>query len=107
MNQKQINLCLFAKEKGIEIINIDNYQNKDSILRCICKNNHTLENSVNNLLKTGFECIECISIEESNINDSVPYFLSLDAATYVTGYALFNKQGQLLKHGTIEIEKRK
>lgn len=107
MNQKQNNLCLFAKEKGIEIVNIDNYQNKDSILRCICKNNHTLEDSVNNLLKTGFECIDCISIEEANVKDSIPYFLSLDAATYVTGYALFNRQGQLLDHGTIEIEKRK
>lgn len=107
MNQKQNSLYIFAKEKGIEITNIEDYLNKDSILTCVCMNKHTTTNSVANLLKTDFECISCLSLDEGNISDSIPYFLSLDAATYVTGYALFNKQGQLLRHGTIEIEKRK
>lgn len=107
MNQKQNSLYISAKEKGIEITNIEDYLNRDSILTCTCSNKHTITNSVANLLKTDFECIGCLAMGECNISDSIPFFLSLDAATYVTGYALFNKQGQLLRHGTIEIEKRK
>lgn len=36
----------------------------------------------------------------------MPYFLSLDAATYVTGFSILNREGQVLSHGVINIGKR-
>lgn len=107
MSQKQINLKEFADTLGVIIDNIEEYQNKDSFLKCKCKNGHDISNTVECLLKTGFECIECISSQEKNIIDNTPYFLSLDAATYTTGMSIFNKEGQLLGHKALVIEKRK
>ena len=36
-----------------------------------------------------------------------PFFLALDAASYVTGMSIFNKEGQLLGHKTVSIDKKK
>ena len=108
MSQKQTNLLNLANNLGIDILNIEDYANKDSVLSCKCKKyGHTISNSVDNLIKTGFECIECLSKNALNVQDIVPFFLSLDAASYVTGLSLFNKEGQMLSHSTISIDKKK
>lgn len=108
MNNKQSNLVALADKLGVTILNIDNYQNKDSVLKCSCSSHgHIIEGTVDYLLKTNFECIECMHLKAVNVKDVTPFFLSLDAASYVTGMSLFNKEGQLLGHKTFSIDKKK
>lgn len=107
MNNKQQNVLDFAMGLGVTITNISDYQNKESILHCKCKNGHTLQASVDYLLKTGFECLECEAEFQANVKNSTPYFLALDAATYTTGMSIFNKEGQLLGHKTFNVDKKK
>lgn len=108
MTQKQNNLQTLAHDKGVNIINIEEYQNKDSILQCSClSQGHKIEGTVSFLLKTDFECLECLHLNAVNVSDNTPFFLALDAASYVTGMSIFNKQGQLLGHKTMSIDKKK
>lgn len=108
MNQKQSNLLTLATKLGVDILNIYDYQNKDSIIKCLCSSHgHIIENTVDYLLKTNFECIECMHLKAIDVTDTTPFFLSLDAASYVTGMSLFNKEGQLLGHKTFSIDKKK
>lgn len=107
MNQKQNSIYLLSQTLGVDILNINDYQNKDSVLKCKCKNNHIIENSVDYLLKTNFECLECMHLDAMDVQDTTPFFLSLDAATYVTGMSLFNRSGQLLGHKSFNIDKKK
>ena len=108
MNNKQSNLCALAEKLGVNILNIENYQNKDSVLRCSCSSHgHIIEGTVDYLLKTNFECMECLHLNAVNVQDVTPFFLSLDAASYVSGMSLFNKAGQLLGHKTFSIDKKK
>lgn len=108
MNNKQSNLCTLAEKLGVNILNIENYQNKDSVLKCSCSSHeHIIEGTVDYLLKTNFECMECLHLKAVNVQDVTPFFLSLDAASYVSGMSLFNKAGQLLGHKTFSIDKKK
>lgn len=108
MTNKQSNLQTLAHNKGVNIINIEEYQNKDSILQCSClSQGHKIEGTVSYLLKTDFECLECLHLQAVNVNDNTPFFLALDAASYVTGMSIFNKEGQLLGHKTVSIDKKK
>ncbi len=107
MNQKQSNLLAFAKQIGVDIVNISEYQNKDSEMVCKCSKGHTITGTVDYLLKTNFECIECKHIDAININDTTPFFLSLDAASYTTGMSIFNREGQMLKHKALNVDKKK
>ena len=108
MNQKQSNLNTLAEKLGVEILNINEYQNKDSVLRCACSSHgHHIEGTVDFLLKTNFECIECMHLNAVDVQDTTPFFLSLDAASYVSGMSIFNRDGQLLGHKTFEIDKKK
>jgi len=108
MNTKQSNLITLATKLGVEILNIYDYQNKDSVLKCSClSHGHLIEGTVDYLLKTNFECIECLHLKAIDVKDTTPFFLSLDAASYVTGMSLFNKEGQLLGHKTFSIDKKK
>jgi len=108
LNQKQNNLLTLAVSKGVEILNIADYQNKNSILTCRCiKGKHEFQDTVDGFLRTDFECIKCLQEEVRNVQDLTPFFLALDAASYVTGASIFNRQGQLLGHKTISLEKKK
>ena len=108
MNQKQSNILTLADKLGVVILNINDYQNKDSVLKCACSSHgHRIEGTVDYLLKTNFECIECMHLKAIDVKDTTPFFLSLDAASYVTGMSLFNKEGQLLGHKTFSIDKKK
>lgn len=108
MNNKQSNLCALAEKLGVNILNIENYQNKDSVLKCSCSSHgHNIEGTVDYLLKTNFECMECLHLNAINVQDVTPFFLSLDAASYVSGMSLFNRAGQLLGHKTFSIDKKK
>lgn len=107
MNTKQSNLLSFAATLEVDILNIEEYQNKESVLICKCKNGHKFEGTVDFLLKTNFECLDCLRLMASNVKNTTPFFLSLDAASYVTGMSLFNKEGQLLGHKTFSIDKKK
>jgi len=108
MNQKQSNLLTLADKLGVSILNIYDYQNKNSVIKCSClSHGHIIENTVDYLIKTNFECIECLHLNATNVKDMTPFFLSLDAASYVTGMSLFNKEGQLLGHKTFSIDKKK
>ena len=108
MNQKQNNLLTLVATLNVTILDIENYQNKDSIIHCSClSHGHTFEGSVDYLLKTNFECIECLHLRAADVKDTVPFFLSLDAASYVTGMSIFNQEGQLLGHKTFSIDKKK
>jgi hypothetical protein len=107
MNQKQSNLINYAESLGVVVDDIENYINKESVIHCRCKNGHLIQGSVDYLLKTSFECLECEREKQKNIVDTTPYFLSLDAATYTTGMSVFNKEGQLLGHKTFNVDKKK
>lgn len=108
MTTKQNNLLSLAKTLGVHILNIEDYQNKESVLKCACSSHgHKIEGTVDYLLKTNFECIECLHERATDVKDMTPFFLSLDAASYVTGMSLFNKEGQLLGHKTFSIDKKK
>jgi Holliday junction resolvasome RuvABC endonuclease subunit len=108
VNNKQSNLCALAEKLGVNILNIENYQNKDSVLKCSCSSHgHSIEGTVDYLLKTNFECMECLHLNAVNVQDVTPFFLSLDAASYVSGMSLFNRAGQLLGHKTFSIDKKK
>ena len=108
MNQKQSNLLTLATKLGVNILNIYDYQNKDSVIKCSCSSHgHIIKNTVDYLLKTNFECIECMHLKAMDVTDTTPFFLSLDAASYVSGMSLFNKEGQLLGHKTFSIDKKK
>lgn len=107
MNQKQSNLINYAESLGVVVDDIGNYANKDSVIHCRCKNGHLIQGSVDYLIKTSFECLECEREKQKNIVDTTPYFLSLDAATYTTGMSIFNKEGQLLGHKTFNVDKKK
>lgn len=107
MTQKQSNLVNYVNSLGVVIDDIENYVNKDSVLHCHCHNGHLIQGSVDYLLKTNFECLECEKEFQKNVIDATPYFLSLDAATYTTGMSIFNKKGQLLGHKTFNVDKKK
>lgn len=107
MNQKQSNLINYAKSLGVVVDDIENYTNKESVIHCRCKSGHLIQGSIDYLLKTSFECLECEKEKQKNIVDTTPYFLSLDAATYTTGMSVFNKEGQLLGHKTFNVDKKK
>ena len=108
MTAKQNNLLSLANTLGVNILNIENYQNKDSVLKCACSSHgHIIEGTVDYLLKTNFECIECLHAKAVDVKDMTPFFLALDAASYITGMSLFNKEGQLLGHKTFSIDKKK
>lgn len=107
MMQKQSNLINYAESLGVVVDDIKNYINKESVIHCRCKNGHLIQGSVDYLLKTSFECLECEKEKQKNIVDTTPYFLSLDAATYTTGMSVFNKEGQLLGHKTFNVDKKK
>ena len=107
MMQKQSNLINYAESLGVVVDDIENYINKESVIHCRCKNGHLIQGSVDYLLKTSFECLECEREKQKNIVDTTPYFLSLDAATYTTGMSVFNKEGQLLGHKTFNVDKKK
>ena len=107
INQKQSNLINYARGLGVVIDDIENYANKESVIHCRCGNGHLIQGSIDYLLKTSFECLECEKERQKNIIDTTPYFLSLDAATYTTGMSIFNKEGQLLGHKTFNVDKKK
>lgn len=108
MNQKQSNILTLADKLGVVILNINDYQNKESVLKCACSSHgHKIEGTVDYLLKTNFECIECMHLNAIDVKNTTPFFLSLDAASYVTGMSLFNREGQLLGHKTFSIDKKK
>ena len=108
MNQKQITANNIAEKAGVKILNIEDYKNKDSELLCECMAlHHKFKYSVEYLMLTGFECIECKRYDATHVKDFTPYFLALDAASYTTGMVLFNKEGQMLTHRAFTIDKRK
>lgn len=108
LTTKQNNIVALADKIGVHILNINDYQNKDSVLRCACSSHgHSIEGTVDFLLKTNFECMECLHLDAVNVKDKTPFFLALDAASYITGMSIFNKEGQLLGHKTLSIDKKK
>ncbi len=108
LTTKQNNIMALADKIGVRILNIDDYQNKDSVLRCACSSHgHSIEGTVDFLLKTNFECMECLHLNAVDVKDKTPFFLALDAASYITGMSIFNKEGQLLGHKTLSIDKKK
>jgi hypothetical protein len=108
LTKKQNSLIVQATLKGKKILNPQDYQNKDSIIQGVCSKCGTpFEGSVEKLLKEDFECMSCLQKDAENIQDTDPYFLALDAASYTTGVAIFNRGGQLLSHQAINIDKKK
>lgn len=108
LTKKQNSLIVQAMLKGKKILNPQDYQNKDSIIQGVCSIcGAPFEGSVEELLKKDFECMSCLQKEATNVEDNAPYFLALDAASYTTGVAIFNRQGQLLSHKAINIDKKK
>lgn len=106
MNSKQLALCERLKEMGYEITNLEDYKNVDSTLTIICKNGHRQTNTVHEFQRNDWECIECIKLEESEVNPKKGYLLALDAATNTTGWAVLNKNGQLLTSGYFAADKK-
>lgn len=106
MNNKQIALCERLEELGYTISNPEDYKNIDSILSITCQKGHRQTDTVNNLQRNNWECIECIKISEQNVYPKKGYLLSLDAATNTTGWAVLNKNGQLVTSGYFTADKK-
>lgn len=108
LTKKQNSLIIQAHLKGKKILNPQDYQNKDSVVSGVCTLcGAPFEGTVEKLLKEDFECIYCLQKEAKDIQDTTPYFLALDAASYTTGVAIFNREGQLLSHKAINVDKKK
>ena len=103
---KQQKLIDSLKTKGYEITNPEDYKNINSVISIVCEKGHRQTDSIANFQRNDWECIECIKEEEKNIRSKKGYLLSLDAATVNTGWAIFNRFGQLLSSGVIEIDKK-
>ena len=67
INQKQSNLINYARGLGVVIDDIENYANKESVIHCRCGNGHLIQGSIDYLLKTSFECLECEKERQKNI----------------------------------------
>ena len=106
MNSKQAALCERLDELGYEISNPEDYKNIDSILSITCKNGHRQTKTVQEFQKDNWECLECIKLSESKVNPKKGYLLALDAATNTTGWAVLNKNGQLVVSGYFEADKK-
>lgn len=106
MTNKQEALKEKLEKLGFSVKNIEDYKNADSIITITCKNNHTQTSSINNFAKKDWECINCIALEESQLKSKEGYLLSLDAATNTTGWAVLNKEGQLLQSGFFCADKK-
>ena len=106
MNSKQTALCERLDELGYEISNPEDYKNIDSILSITCKNGHRQTKTVQEFQKDNWECLECIKSSESKVNPKKGYLLALDAATNTTGWAVLNKNGQLVVSGYFEADKK-
>lgn len=107
MTNKQISLLDTLSKKGYTVSNIEDYKNIDSVISIVCECGHRQTMTVSNFQKNDWECIECIKEQEKKIKSKKGFLLSLDAATNTTGWALFNKYGQLLESGYIIIDKKK
>lgn len=108
MNSKQEALVRLAKENGVTILNAEEYKNRDSIIKCKCNAfGHEFEDTVTDMMRTNFQCFECFKYDAQHVKDKTPYFLALDAASYITGMSIFNRDGQLLGHQAFIIEKKK
>lgn len=106
MTGKQNALIERLKEMGYEISNPEDYKNIDSILSITCENGHRQTKTVQDFQKNDWECIECIKIRENKINPKTGYLLALDAATNTTGWAVLNKNGQLVESGYFVADKK-
>ena len=106
MNSKQTALCERLDELGYEISNPEDYKNIHSILSITCKNGHRQTKTVQEFQKDNWECLECIKLSESKVNPKKGYLLALDAATNTTGWAVLNKNGQLVVSGYFEADKK-
>ena len=106
MTGKQNALIERLKEMGYEISNPEDYKNIDSILNVTCENGHRQTKTVQDFQKNDWECIECIKIKESKVNPKTGYLLALDAATNTTGWAVLNKNGQLVESGYFVADKK-
>lgn len=106
MTGKQNALIERLKEMGYEISNPEDYKNIDSILSITCENGHRQTKTVQDFQKNDWECIECIKIKESKVNPKTGYLLALDAATNTTGWAVLNKNGQLVESGYFVADKK-
>lgn len=106
MTGKQNALIERLKEMGYEISNPEDYKNIDSILSITCENGHRQTKTVQDFQKNDWECIECIKIRESKVNPKTGYLLALDAATNTTGWAVLNKNGQLVESGYFVADKK-
>lgn len=108
MNSKQEAVKRLAQENGVTILNIEEYKNKDSIVKCRCNAlGHLFEGTVRDMMHNNFQCFECFKFDAQHVKDKTPYFLALDAASYTTGMSIFNRDGQLLGHKAFVIEKKK
>ena len=106
LNKKQEKIILAARDRQCEILNIQDYKDKQSLITYKCARGHENTKTVETIQKQNFECVECLSHFHLSVTNTAPYYLSLDAATYVTGYALFNKEGQKITNGVITIPKK-
>lgn len=108
MNKRQTSLLETIEEQKFHcsLEEVLAYKNMSDALTITCKNNHTQRASVSDFIGRKWECIDCIAIKEADIKSTTGFLLSLDAATNVTGWAIFNKEGQLLNKGTIEAPKK-
>jgi Holliday junction resolvasome RuvABC endonuclease subunit len=106
MTQKQSNLLSFLEHKAFTVKNIEDYKNKNSILKVQCPNGHSFAATVDVLLKTNLECLMCLKNEAAEISKLPPFFLAVDAATYSTGLAFFDRKGNLLGHQMFVVDKK-
>ena len=106
LTPKQQNYVNVLKESHIKVINPEDYKNMNSVLTYECPRGHTLVGEVQELSSTRYECIECLKEDARDIDDASGFLLAIDAATYTTGYAILNKEGQLINKGLIEINKK-
>lgn len=105
LNPRQSALINTLKKKGYTITNPEGYENINSIISIECSNGHRQTKSIGDFEKANWECIDCIKLHEQNIKDKKPFLLAFDISTNTCGWAVFNKENQLLNSGIIEVNK--
>lgn len=92
------------KERGYTLVDESQYKNLNSQLDLLCVNGHKIQATLKEIRKVSFKCEKCQVAQfknNSSSNKKSNKILSLDAATYSLGLAIFDGT-QLIYHENVK-----
>lgn len=104
LNEQEINGIL--ESKGLTCLNIEEYQNLDSVLKFKCKNGHDLEASMRTIRNAHFKCPQCEGqaskgavVNTTVLPQKTGYRLvAIDNATHNAGVSVFDDNKLVYYH---------